>query len=144
MKTSRILRIEFRSRRLACLLGAWTVASCVLAADMLVGTSSATLSTPASYVPGSVEGCAPARGERDPSATQVAIVRARASLARMKDISVGGSESLGPSLVGEKYQRVVREISQGFQAPIEILEQRLIRDEQGLQMCVLIIEKRAR
>lgn len=144
MITSRILRIDLWSWRFACLLGAWTVASGVFAADALVGTTSDTLPTPASYVPGSVEGCAPARGERDSSATQVAIVRARASLARMKNISVGGSESLRPSLVGEHYQRVVREISQGYQAPIEILEQRVIRDEQGLQMCVLIVETRAR
>ncbi|MYM92747.1 hypothetical protein [Duganella vulcania] len=96
---------------------------------------------PIAYVNGpSFQGCAAAKGPDDPVALRMAVLQARAVLSRSRSLTVGGVEKLvagdgGLHLVGQ-----VREVSEGFQAPVSIVEKSYVKDDGALQLCVLIVE----
>jgi len=90
------------------------------------------------------EGCSPAKAPDDPVALRMAVLQARANLSRSRNLNVGGVEKLVVNNGAQHLVDQVREISEGFQAPVSIVEKYDAKHGDDLHVCVVIIEDSAR
>jgi len=91
----------------------------------------------------SFEGCAPAKTSDDPIALRMAVLQARASLSRSRNLAVGGAEKLVINNGDQHLVDQVREISESYQARVSIVEIYYVRDGGVLRVCVVIVENPA-